>query len=451
MSVRKRAAINSSLLMTERVLGMGLGLGVNILLARTLGADEFGGLNYVLAFVALLTPFFTLGLNALVTRELINRPEDDGLILGSSCLARFGGGLVALAILGALQLAGAGPTMLAGWVFLVAAGRVAMSFSVVEFWFHAKEEFRILVYFKVGTLLLLSAAKVYAVLAGYGLEGVLWVAASEWAIRSGLLGLGYLRLPARARSWRFDLAHSRFLLRKSSWLFFSGFASMIYLKIDQVMLGSFLNSTSVGEYAVASRLSEAWYFLPTTIVTALFPALLKLRQKGSDLYSTRLQDILDLLFWVAFAVAGVVSLIAEPVVVLLYGDEYRAAGGILEIHVWAGLFIFMRALASKWLIAEDLLSFSLVTHGVGAAANVLANLYLIPRYGGEGAAWATLISYASSSYLAFFVARRTRPMAAMMSRAPLAPLRRLLQRGQARDGSAKTESTKDTSTGEDKN
>ena len=56
MSVRKRAAINSSLLMTERVLGMGLGLGVNILLARTLGADEFGGLNYVLAFEALLTP-----------------------------------------------------------------------------------------------------------------------------------------------------------------------------------------------------------------------------------------------------------------------------------------------------------------------------------------------------------------------------------------------------------
>jgi PST family polysaccharide transporter len=78
---------------------------------------------------------------------------------------------------------------------------------------------------------------------------------------------------------------------------------------------------------------------------------------------------------------------------------------------------------SRWLLAEDLLRFSLVTHAAGALVNVALNLVLIPRHGAFGAAWATVISYASAGWLALFLSARTRPLGWMMARALLLPLR----------------------------
>jgi PST family polysaccharide transporter len=78
---------------------------------------------------------------------------------------------------------------------------------------------------------------------------------------------------------------------------------------------------------------------------------------------------------------------------------------------------------SRWLLAEDLLRFSLVTHLSGAVMNVALNLLLIPGYGAVGAAVATVISYACAGWLALFFSARTRPMGLMMARALLLPLR----------------------------
>jgi O-antigen/teichoic acid export membrane protein len=82
----------------------------------------------------------------------------------------------------------------------------------------------------------------------------------------------------------------------------------------------------------------------------------------------------------------------------------------------------MGALLSKWLIAEDLLTFSFTRHLIGAVANVGLNLLLIPKYGGTGAAVATLVAYTLASYGACFTDPRTRVAGRMMTRAMLTPL-----------------------------
>ena len=77
----------------------------------------------------------------------------------------------------------------------------------------------------------------------------------------------------------------------------------------------------------------------------------------------------------------------------------------------------------RWVVAEALTRYSLMTHFTGALVNVAANWLLIPRYGATGAAGATVLSYAAASWLALFLARATRPMAFMMTRALLLPFR----------------------------
>ena len=87
-----------------------------------------------------------------------------------------------------------------------------------------------------------------------------------------------------------------------------------------------------------------------------------------------------------------------------------------------GWFIGMRALVSKWMLAEQLLVFSLVSHGLGAVVNVALNWVMIPWWGGMGAAIATVISYTIAAYGAFFIPPAARGMALIMTRSILLPI-----------------------------
>ena len=107
----------------------------------------------------------------------------------------------------------------------------------------------------------------------------------------------------------------------------------------------------------------------------------------------------------------------------MFGEVYKNAASILMIHIWAALFIFMRALFSRWIVIEDVLIFSMITHGSGALLNIVLNYILIPQYGGEGAAYATLFSYATSSYFALLLYFKTRPIFWMMTKSLFSPLR----------------------------
>ena len=125
----------------------------------------------------------------------------------------------------------------------------------------------------------------------------------------------------------------------------------------------------------------------------------------------------------AFFVAILVSIFAFPLISLFFGEKYLSSADILTIHIWAALFIFLRAALSKWILIENILIFSLITQGFGAIANVGLNLLFIPHYHATGAAYATLLSYAMASYVALFFYKRTRPLFWMMSLAMLSPVR----------------------------
>jgi O-antigen/teichoic acid export membrane protein len=192
------------------------------------------------------------------------------------------------------------------------------------------------------------------------------------------------------------------------------------------MLKWLLGSESVGVYAVAASLSEVWYFLPAIIVTSLFPKIIQLKETNELNYNKKLQQLYDFLFIIALILAIFVSYIASDLILFLYGKDYQQAGSILSIHIWAGVFIFMRALFSKWIIIENVLIFSLITQGFGALTNIILNFILIPQYGVYGAAIATLISYAVTSYFILIFYAKTRKMFWMMTKAIFSPIKYLL-------------------------
>lgn len=424
MSSTKSALNNTFWLFGERSVAMALMLLVNVVLARYLSPEQFGQLNYLISFLAILVPFSAIGLNALVTRELVTLSKPAGVILGTTLLLRILGGVLACFLVVITFLFFSFKTVLPDYWFLLAAmANTFTACNLFEFYFQAKVASRYVVKVRLFVLIFSSITKLIAVCLSADLNVFLSILLFEPVITALLLCFAYkIYVKEEIHTWQYNKGYGLDLLKQSRWLMFSGFLAMIYLKIDQLMLGQMVAVSEVGIYAIAARLSEVWYFFPVALVSSFFPKLLQEREIAVN-YEAQLQRLCDVLFWSAVLLAIVITLSAKPIVTILFGEEYAGSASILKIHIWAGIFIFMRALLSKWFIAENLLAFSLITHGVAATINVLLNFCWIPIYSGEGAAWATLVSYACSSYFVLWFNVKTRPMALIMTKSITAPIR----------------------------
>jgi O-antigen/teichoic acid export membrane protein len=156
------------------------------------------------------------------------------------------------------------------------------------------------------------------------------------------------------------------------------------------------------------KLCEAWYFVPIVITASLFPAILSTRQKNKPLYQDRLQKLYDLMVWGSVAVAIPTTLIADWLILILYGNEFEDAADVLRIYIWAGVFVALGVASSKWLIAENLEKYSFYRTVLGGILNVGCNFWLIPIYGIKGAAYATLIAQGSVSFASLALYSKTR-------------------------------------------
>jgi PST family polysaccharide transporter len=424
------AVKNTFWLIGEKIFSMVLVLTVSVFVARYLGVESFGLLNYLIAIVALFSPLSSLGLNAIITREIINKSHSELIIMSTVITYRLIGGFCAIIILITMLWFGFFYQLqtLAWGLILLAFINVFVAFHAIDFWFQAKVKSKYVVKMRFCCILFMSLFKLCLVYIEAPFSWFIWITALE----SLFISLGFLviylcqknRLKFYAINWRYGIT----LLKQSKWLIFSGVAAVIYLKIDQVMLTEMVSAKENGIYSVASRLSEVWYFFPTALVASFFPSLLNAKKLNNDIYQHKLQRLCDFLLLGAVIIAGLITFVADDLIIFLYGSEYAAAGIILTIHIWASLFVFMRSLLSKWLLAENLVVFSLITHGIGAVVNVCLNYWLIPLYQGQGAAVATVISYAFASYVVLFFHRSTWPMAKVMSKSFFFPSRMLLSR-----------------------
>jgi len=265
----------------------------------------------------------------------------------------------------------------------------------------------------------MAAMKIGLILGGASLLAFVWITFLEGLITAILLFAVYEWVGGRIKAWRFSIDRAKALLSHSWLLILSGLAVMVYMRIDQIMLGQMLNDKAVGIYTVAVRISEAWYFIPIAIVGSVFPALLDAKKVSEILYLEKFQKLYDILAMIALVVAIPVTFLANQIVEVLFGQEYLEAGTILSIHIWTALFVFLGVASGNWFLAENrqLLAFRGVF--LGMLTNIALNLVLIPRYGGVGAAVATLISQAVATLLVDVIHRDTRLMFRMKLKACL--------------------------------
>ncbi len=181
---------------------------------------------------------------------------------------------------------------------------------------------------------------------------------------------------------------------KNSWpLIITAVFSVIYTRIDQVMLKNMIDASSVGIYDAAVRLSEAWNFIPAIIVSSFFPAIVNAKKISIQTYKKRLLALIGGLASLALIVAIPTSLFSNFIIHLLYGELYYMSAPVLSIYIWSGIWFSISLVLHYFLINENRPQILFYSSLIAMVINVGLNLYLIPLYGITGAAWATFISY----------------------------------------------------------
>ncbi len=396
-----------------------IGLVIVIFVARYLGPEQFGLMNYAMAFVALFSIFASLGLDDIVVREIVSNFEKRKEYLGTSLFLKFIGSFF-LVVFSSIAIYFVEPenNLLQLFVFIYALGYIFKSFDVIDLWFKSQVQSKYSVYAKSISFLTISSLKIIFVFTQAPLIAFVLMLSLDFLLTSLFLIYFYAKnadLPLMRWKVRFSVMKS---LLKDSWpLILSGIAFLIYMKIDQVMIGNILGETQLGIYSAAVKISEAWYAIPTIITASVFPAIIHSRKVNRQLYLKRIQILYDFFIWFTLTVALIITFLSPFIIKILYGSDYLGASNVLSIHIWAGVFVFWGVVNGKYLITENLTKMILVFTLSGAFINVLLNIWLIPSLGPVGAAIATLVSQIFSSVIFFAFFEQTRILTKMQFRA----------------------------------
>lgn len=409
---------NAGWLFLDKILRMGLGLLVGVWVARYLGPEQFGLFNYATAIIAIFSAVATLGLNNIAVRDLVKSPEDASAVMGTTFLLQLMGGGVAfvLAVI-AVSCMRPGDESARAIVAVVGFSLVFKSTDVIRYWFESKVQSKYVVWLENLTFLFLCAVRVALILTAAPLMAFVWAVLAEAILVAILLLAIYRRQGNQIGAWNYQYARAKVLLADSWPLILSGFAAMLYMRIDQIMLGQLMGDEAVGVYSAAVRLSEVWYFIPIAISASVFPAIIEAKRESSELYHHRLNRLFELFAFLALALALPITFMADWIMGVLYGGGFSSSAQILVIHIWTGVFVFSGVASSRWFISENLQKYTFYRALAGCVVSIILNLALIPRYGPVGAAWASVVSQAVASVFFNALSRKTRPLFFMQVRA----------------------------------
>lgn len=413
----RRILLNMSWSSAEQLMRMLFGLVTSVWLARYLGPDQFGTYSLVLGIVAMASTLVPLMTDQIVQREVLAEPGASCEIMGTALMMRLAGGAMAVgsAILSIRYVRADQP----GIAVIAALAGGSLAFYPAEIftaWFMSKLSMKHVFMGKVPPLVIVFALRVALISAAAPLVAFVGVAALEVVLSAIGLVVAYKISGARFSRWTVSAARARVAWLDSWPLLIAGVGTMLYLKIDIVMLAALRGDQELGIYGAATRLSEVWYAVPMIVSISLQPLVFALRAEQPERYQQTRTDLYGLMAWGGIAIGAATCVIATPLCVLLFGPKYAASGLVLSVHIWAVVPMFLMVTSTCFLVAEQHGVVPLVRTAVGLVMNIVLNLLLIPWLGATGAAIATVASYACAA-LAVVLVPGARPHGIAMLRA----------------------------------
>ncbi|WP_439858872.1 flippase [Pseudomonas sp. MBLB4136] len=398
-STFRRYFLNSSWMLAEQFLRILSGVFVGIYIARYLGPEEFGVLSYVLAIATFMIAICRLGMDAILVRELVSAPEKRLLLMGTAFWMMVVAALCCCLLVGVVVWSSGEILSVKVYASIIAVSTIFTSFLVVDFYFQSQVKAKYSAICKSLALFLMALVKLCLIFAQADLIWFVVAFMVDYAVLAVILVVAALGNNCSGFFRLFSWYDARQMLRSAWPLVLGAVAIQVYMRIDQLMIRNMLGLHEVGIYSAAVRVYEAWAIVTAIITVSLLPAIVKLKQGDEANYHKRLAQLFGLLIWMSVLAAIAVSLVSENLMVLAFGGAYRAAAPVVDIIMWTAVFAAMGSVSARYFNVEKMERKFALRTALAALVNVGLNFLLIPIYGIEGAAIATLACTFFANYL----------------------------------------------------
>jgi O-antigen/teichoic acid export membrane protein len=419
----KKYFFNTNWLFLNKIFRMGVSLVVGVYVARYLGPERLGMLNYAMVVISFIVPFWKLGLKAVLMREFVENKISDSKLMGTSVVLQsvtfFFSAVIFIGTVSVISM-----SSLERWLLtIIYLGNVFTISDLLEYFLTAKVKGKQIAWASITSSSFAAIVRILLVV----LEAELIFFAVALIVEFGARALSLYICFRRETSFQillkaFDISVARYLFGQSWPLIFSGSITGMYMKIDQVMIRYMVGLDAIGLYSVAMKSSEYWFVIPIIINRSVFPAIVKGKEISSKVFRDRMLAIYSLFVFIALSISAVVSFFSNEIVLMLFGEEFVGAGQILSVYVWSIVFLFINISQSVYYLLEGQQKKALFINIVAVFINIILNVFFIEKWGATGAAYSTIITYAFVGYFANLVFEKTRNNFFLISRAFFFPL-----------------------------
>jgi O-antigen/teichoic acid export membrane protein len=364
---------------------------LTLVVSRQLGPAIFGVFSFLTTVVVSANCFSSLGLDIWMVREITKAPEKAKQYLSSILGLKTGTSLITIALVVLVFRATDLPETTLHLLWILS---ISLIFNTISqtLW-HYGDCFKEFVYHSflwaisniikslMGITLVLFYRDMELLIIGIVFSEALALILSLYTIRRK-----FGRFSAQFQFsvwWNF--------LSRSAPMGMGVIFSVLYFRLDIVMLQLMVDEKVVGFYSAAYRLFEVVIVLPHSLMIVLFPTLVEEFHADQRRFKTSFKKAFTVYLVVGSSIALVFFSFSNEIIGLIYGNDFLFSVKILEILAIAIALSFLIFLLSNILIVsgrEMTNTWSLV----GATAlNVTLNLAWIPVHGAVGAAWATVV------------------------------------------------------------
>lgn len=373
---------------------------VGIMVARYLGPEQYGLMNYVISYVALFQVLASFGLDNIEIREESKANDKKDIIIGTAFTLKCIFALVAMAVVMITALLFEADGFTKAMICMYSFSMLLNSFGVIRNHFTSLVWNEYVVKTEISRTIIGALIKVVLLLFHASLVWFIVATLFDVLLLASGYCVAYTKKIGKISLWRFDKEWAKYMIKQSFPLLLSGAAVIIYQRIDQVMIGNMVDKASVGQFSVASKFVEILIFIPTIMSQTITPILVRVREKSQKEYERKAQLFMNVTLWMCLLMAVLVSLLSYWLILFTFGRQYLAAVPVLQVLAFKAVSVALSSTAGQMIVMEKLQKYAVIRDLFGCTVCVGLNFLLLPRFGAIAAAFVAIFSNIAAGYVA---------------------------------------------------
>lgn len=368
-----------------------INLVITMISARYLGPSNYGVLNYAASVVAIFVPIMQLGLRSTLVQEYIQNVELEGTVFGTSTLMMLISALICMLGVAILSICTSYNEKETVVVCILYSGILLFQATeMIQYWFQARLQSKYTSVVSLCVYVLVSIYKVYLLATD---KNIYWFAISN-VLDCCLISIALYAIFRKKSVSKisFSVSLARKLFNKSKYYIISSVMVTVFGHIGSVAIALFCGKEEVGYYTAAVTCAGMTGFIFNAIIDSTRPIILSYRENSSRLYKKSIESLYTIIFYSSILQSIIMCSFANLIVDILYGSEYYESATLLRVISWYTFFSYVGPVRNIWILAEAKQKYLWIINLSGAFFSVIANIVLVPFFGGVGAAFAALLT-----------------------------------------------------------